>query len=232
MFPLFRFFIVTPPVPSLMTATFAAIVAVAAGVLVMDPLRGEAAMAPVLVLQLFAAASGFSMPARRGHYDLLLTSGRSRLLSVLAHWIVSISPGVAAWILVGMTELVMTGGTRTSVFAPGTFAALALVSTLPWALSATLPRFAASVGWLLAVVTIAAVAPPGAVERWVRAASGGAEQPVAAAVFLLYPLAVVGRELGPAGWTNVAPGLAAAGVAMVVSCRGLARADFPLEAAQ
>ena len=231
MFPLFRFFIVTPPVPSLMIATFAAIVAVATGVLALDPLRGEAAMAPVLVLQLFAAASGFSMPARRGHYDLLLTSGRSRLLSVLAHWVVSVSPGVAAWVIVGMIELVMSGGSAWSVFAPGTCAALALVSTLPWALSATLPRFAASVGWLLAVVTIAAVAPPGEVERWVRAASGGAE-PIAAAVFLLYPLAVVGRELGPAGWTIVAPGLTAASIAMIVSCRGLARADFPLEAAQ
>ena len=229
---LFRFYVVAPPVPPLMSGTFLVLVAVAAGVLAVDPARGGAAVMPVMALQLFAAASGFSTPARRGHYDLLLTGGTNRLFVVLVHWGACVAPGTMAWLLVGLMEMAASGVTRFAAFSSGTVAGMTLVSTLPWALSAVLPRFSASIGWLLVLVTIVAVAPAGAVEEWLRSTSDGAGGYASAAVFLLYPAVAIGRDLGRADVAVVVPGLVVSVSAMFVSCRGLARAAFPLEAAQ
>lgn len=232
MISLLRFFVVAPPMPPMMVSTFVVVVAMATVVLVVDSTRGEAAVTPVLVLQVFAAATGFSTPARRGHYDLLLTSGAPRLGVVLAHWYFSVAPGLAAWVAVGLVEVAASGGQRFDVFSSGTCAALVIVSTLPWALSVPLPRFASSIGWLLVLVTIVTIAPRGAVDGWMRAAGDGAPTMTGAVVFLVYPLSAVGRHLGPADAVIVIPGIVTGAVALFVSGRWMLRADFPLEAAQ
>jgi hypothetical protein len=78
----FRYFRVVAVVPPLFLAGFVVTVAAAAVTLTRDPSAASEALTPVLLLQLFAASSGFQIPARRGYYDLLLTSesraGRSR----------------------------------------------------------------------------------------------------------------------------------------------------------
>ena len=71
--------------------------------------QGVKTVAPVLLLQLFAAASGFMVPARRGHYDLLLTRGDSRLAIAVVHWAMSILPGVLSWFVLAAIER-MYGG--------------------------------------------------------------------------------------------------------------------------
>ena len=229
---LFRFFIVAPPVPPLMVTTFAVLVVIAAGVLLIDPGRGAAAVMPVVVLQLFACASGFATPARRGHYDLLLTRGEGRVRLALAHWLLSVAPGAAAWLAIGVIELTVADEGHLAVFSSGTCAALALVSTLPWTMGVALPRFAPSIGWVLVLVMVASLAPAGVLDSWLRTAAGSPASHMAAAVFLLYPLSVVGRGLNPQESVVVGPGLLVAGFAMVVACRWIRRADFPLEAAQ
>ena len=229
---LFRFFVAAPPIAPLMVSTFAAIVAVAAAVLVFDPARGAAVVMPAIVLQLFASSSGVAVPARRGHYDLLLTRAEGRARLALAHWVVSSAPGAASWAAIGLIEMAATGGSRSAAFSSGTCAALVVVSTLPWAMGVGLPRFAPGIGWVLVIVTVASLAPAGSVDVWLHEAAAAPASYTAAAVFLLYPPSAVGRALSADGWFLVAPALAVSALGMIVACRWIVRADFPLEAAQ
>jgi hypothetical protein len=229
---LLRFFQIVTPVPRLMLATFA-VVAVAGGILVaLRPERAAAALSPVLLLQLFAASSGFSVPARRGHYDLLLTMGESRWRIAAAHWLTSILPGTAGWLTLAITEMVTTRGARASLLASGSVAALALVSTLPWAMTVSLPRFAAAIGWLL---LLALVAMSLAAERTIQlfgALAGGQSWVETVVALLLYPPVLVGESIaGPQGLI-VVPALLVAAAAMGQAFAWIARSDIPLEAAQ
>src|SRR4029453_17803187 len=86
---LVRFFYVVPPVSSLMAGTFGALTVAAAVAIMSDTRRAPGALMPILVLQTFAASSGFSLPARRGNYDLPLTRTSTRTLSALVPWAAS-----------------------------------------------------------------------------------------------------------------------------------------------
>ena len=227
---LVRFFVAAPPVSPMLAATFAVIVLVAATVLAMEPSRGQTVVLPVLVLQLFAAASGFGGPARRGYYDLLLTSGAGRGRVAVAHWLASVAPGVCSWFAVAALERVLIGS-RGAVLASGTCAAMFLLSTLPWALSVNLPRFSASVGWLLVAVMGATLVPGPDLQRWDGALSGSGAIPASAAI-LVYPVAIVGHDLRLSDLPIVAPALVVGAAALGAACWWIARADFPLEASQ
>jgi hypothetical protein len=229
---LVRFFIVACPVPPMMVGTFMVVSAVAAAILLLDPARAGMLVTPVVVLQLFAAASGFAGPACRGHYDLVLTAGAGRLRVALAHWASSIAPGVASWLAVGCVEAARRGPAQSDVFASGTCWAMFLVSTLPWALSVRLPRFSASVGWLLLLVTASAIVPPQQVAEWERVSSDGLAHALSAARSLFYPLGSVGTHMDDSAWLTAAPGFVVAAGAMFLAFRWVVRADFPLEAAQ
>jgi hypothetical protein len=229
---LLRFFLVTPPLPSMMGWTFAVTAAVASVVLVLEPAQGAAAIMPVLVLQLFAAASGFSGSARRGYYDLLLTSGESRVGVAIAHWLMSINYGALAWMVLGGVELALTRGARSAILSTGTAAALLVLSTLPWALAVAQPRFGPSIGWLLLAATGAVMLPGGSLEQWLRSRSDGMQPVASAAAFLVYPPLVVGRPLSWADVPMVLPGIAVSLTTLVAACWWIARADYPLEASQ
>src|SRR5262245_52818225 len=128
-----RFFLIAPPMPMLMIGAF--VVATSFGVLfvILDPARASGALTPVLLLQSFACASGFDVPARRGHYDLLLTHGEPRRRIILAHWGASAAPGVVGWLLIAIVQyLAGNGGERTLLLGAGTATAMILVSTIPW----------------------------------------------------------------------------------------------------
>jgi hypothetical protein len=146
-----RYFQVVAVVPRLFIAAFAAAVAAAAARLTTNPSAAAEALTPVLLLQMFAASSGFQIPARRGYYDLLLTSGTPRWQIAAAHCVASVVPGIAAWLCVGMLELAASHGTRAAFAAEGTCVAFLLVSIVAWATATPLPRGTAAVGWLLIV---------------------------------------------------------------------------------
>lgn len=229
---LLRFFRVVSPVPRLMRATFLVIVCLGAVLVVNQPAAAAAAAGPVLLLQLFAASSGFAVPARRGYYDLLLTSGARRVWIAAAHWLTSIVPGVAAWVALAAVEWSASAGRSSALASSGTCAAVAMVSTLPWAITVALPRFSGGVGWLLVLAGTAALTPvaAGRVEpvRALHAESAA----WAAWTFLVYPLATVGRSLSRADLTVCLPALTFALLAMVAACAWIVRLDAPLEAAQ
>jgi hypothetical protein len=227
-----RFFHVVPPVPPLVGGTLAVITAISSAAVVSTPQRATGALAPVLLLQLFAASSGFALPARRGHYDLLLTRGGSRARVAIAHWLASVAPGIVSWLVLAGVEVVAGQGANAALLASGTVAAVFVVSTLPWALTVALPRFSGGIGWLLALVTAATTFSAGVIDDWAVGSTSADALAWAAWMFLLYPLSAVGQPLAPLQVVAAAPALALAVASMVVACRWASRADVPLEAAQ
>jgi hypothetical protein len=213
-----RFFRVVTTLPTLILWTFAVVVMVGGAAIVRDPARSVGAMVPVLLLQLFAASSGFEVPARRGHYDLLLTSGHRRVWMALVHWATSVAPGVMAWLALAAFEGVASGWADRRLLTSGTVAAVGLVSTLPWAITLRLPRFSGGIGWLLALAISTSVWP--SMQLW------------SAWGVLVYPAGLVGQTLGVRDGLIAAPAVILALVSMVAACRWISRASVPLEAAQ
>jgi len=152
-----RYFVVISVVPRLLLAGFVVAVAAAAVRLTNNPTVAAEALTPVLLLQLFVASSGFQLPARRGHFDLLLTSGAPRWQIALAHCLVSIAPGIVSWVCVGMLELAAGHGSQSASFAAGTCVAFVGSSLVAWGAAVYSSRTAAAIGWLL-VMTIPPIA--------------------------------------------------------------------------
>jgi len=229
---LVQFFRAVPPTPPLMGPAFAITVVVASAIVIADPMRVRQALMPLLMLQLFACSSGFMIPARRGHYDLVLTSGDTRLTIASVHWMMSMLPGIAAWLVVSLVEAIVLGGASVSALAPGSVVAWALVSTLPWALTVTLPRFAGAIGWLLALAVTATAAPGALNVDLFSSIADGSSWFEAALGLLLYPPAMVGEDFaGPQVWL-AAPPLLVAAFAMVYAFGWIDHEDIPLEASQ
>jgi hypothetical protein len=210
--------------------TFLVVVIVGVTAIVRAPSRSEGVMVPLLLLQLFAASSGFEVPARRGHYDLLLTSGHRRIWMALFHWMASVAAGAVAWLTLAAVEAAVSGGVS-RLLTSGTIVAMGLVSTLPWALTVRLPRFSGGIGWLLALAISTSVLssgelPPGNpardVGQWLWSAWA----------FLVYPVGLVGHELSIDEALIATPALLVTLVAMAAACRWISRASVPLEAAQ
>jgi len=229
---LVRFFHVVPPVPPMMTGTFAVLTLAAAIAIVGDLQAAAGALVPVLLLQVFAASSGFTLPARRGHYDLLFTRANSRTSIALMHWASSIGTGITSWLALAMLEFVVSAGARTTLLASGTCAAVVLVSTLPWAIGVALPRFSAGIGWLLLVVTTATTFSKGVIGDWTAPSTRIEELAWPAWAFLVYPMGAIGQHLARPQIMAVVPALTLAIIGMAISCRWVAQRDVPLEASQ
>jgi hypothetical protein len=224
-----RFFRVVTTQPSLIGWTFVVVVLVGLVAIVRDPLRSSDAMVPVLLLQLFAVSSGFEVPARRGHYDLLLTSGHPRVWMAVVHWATSAAPGAVAWLVLAAGERAAGAG-HLNLLTSGTLTAMGLVSTLPWAINVRLPRFAGGIGWLLALALSSHV--------WSPAAPAGLPGPGVGQLIwqawtvLVYQAGLVGRDLDVSQGVIAAPAIILAAGAMAAACLWVSRASVPLEAAQ
>ena len=225
-----RFFRVVPTQPALIVWTFMVVVAIGITTISREPSRSADMMVPVLLLQLFAASSGFEVPARRGHYDLLLTSGHRRVWIGLVHWATSIAPGALAWLVLAAVEAAASRGAAMRLLASGTCAAMVLVSTMGWAITVRLPRFSGGIGWLLVLTLSTSVLSPVTLPS--RSATDVSEWMQRAWEFLVYPVIFVGRELNVGDGLIAAPALLLAFVSMIAACRWISRASVPLEAAQ
>jgi len=212
---LLHFFRVMPPLPALLAGCFACIVVGFVALAMAGIVPPGSATVPLLFVQLFAAASGFGSPARRGYFDLLFTRGERRALIAAAHWCSSVAPGLAAWLAIATVEVAMRSPPLAAT--TGTAAAMLLVSTLSWAITVGLPRFSGAIGWLLALVMADAVPALAGAPAWLR--------------FLVYPPHAVGRDVLAAPF-QVLPALAVAGVAATAAVIWIVRMDVPLEAAQ
>ena len=219
--------------PLLMIGAFVVATVFAAFVVILDPDRASRALTPVLLLQLFACASGFDVPARRGHYDLLLTHGEPRRRLIVAHWGASAAPGVLCWMVVAVVRVLFGGGSeRTVLLNTGTVAAMILVSTIPWAINVRLPRFSGAVGWLLTVATLSLASPELIAVDMGAPIDRAAEWMTAACAVLVYPPLSVGRDLQGRELLVVVPGLIFAGASWWIAFWSINRRDIPLEAAQ
>ena len=146
-----RFFVVVPVVSPLMHLAFVAVTLTQGALLLFDLEWGTRRLLPLFVLQLFAASSGFRLPARRGHYDLLLTSGHRWATIASAHWLMSVLPGIVSWLTLMCTEAVAG---QQALRSRQAVVAMLLASTVPWALTVPLPRLT---GGLLILVVAAMV---------------------------------------------------------------------------
>ena len=225
-----RFFTVVPLHSGYMHAGLAALGIFGVATLALDPGSGMDVTVPALLLQMFAVSSGFAVPARRGHFDLLLTGGASRPVVAAAHWAMSAAPGFLLWLLLGCVEWGLAGHPAT-VFSNGSIAALVLISTMGWAMSVPLPRLSGGVMWLVALFVVLAASGDWR-EALLRAAEGGAANAELSAVFLLCPLFLVGTTLERAQLLGLVPGLILAVLAMSAAIAWICRVDVALEAAQ
>ena len=116
-----------------------------------------------LSFQMFSASSGYRQQALRGHFDPILTAGSSRIACALAHFAVSIAPGLAVWLVIAALAWAFQPGRAPGLGAPalGMTSASALVaalyaSTLCWTVSLPLRRYAGGVLWLALIFALAA----------------------------------------------------------------------------
>jgi hypothetical protein len=205
-----RFFVVVPLVPNAMLAAFAAVTVAGCTAIALDAAYALRTMPPVMLLQLFAAASGFRVPARRGHYDLLVTGGANRTAIALVHWFMSVLPGVLAWLVLAAVAHVAGSD---ALVASGTLAAMLVVSTIPWSLTMPLPRLSGAIVFLLLFVTVTTAGSP----------EGTPE------IGMVLPWVFVGVRLGP---TQMALAVLFAGIAVAAATVAIRLMDFPLESGQ
>ena len=201
-----RYCQVVSVVPALFIAGFAVTVGAAAIRLTSDPSLAVDALTPVLLLQLFAASSGFRLAARRGYYDLLLTSGVPRWQVALAHCIATVLPGIVAWGCVALLEAAASHGSSFRAATAGSALAFLGTSLLAWAASIPFPRATAAMGWLL-VMTIPPVAR------------------------IVSPVQWLGTTPAHASWLLLA-GIVGAGLPVLIACAAISRMSIPLEGSQ
>ena len=228
-----RFFFVVPPMPLLMIGALLVVTGVSAVVILVEPSRAAGALRPILLLQLFACSSGFDVPARRGHYDLLLTRGEPRRRVIVAHWAASALPGVLCWVLLAIVGYaVNNASSRAALLNAGTLSAVLFVSTIPWATTARLPRFSGAIGWLL-ILAMLSLAAPGMLAADLSASIAEWKEWVRVAwAVLVYPPLLVGQRLDGRETLVVVPGLLFAIVGLLIAFWSVDRRDIPLEAAQ
>jgi hypothetical protein len=202
-----RYFIVVLVVPPVFVGGFVITVGAAALRLTAAPAAATEALTPIVLLQLLVASSGFHIPARRGHFDLLLTSRTSRWPVALAHCLVSVTPGIIAWLCVGGLELAASHGESATSFAAGTCAAVVASSLVAWGTAAYSSRVICAIGWLL-VMTI----PP--LARWMS------------------PLHLLGATASGSERIALWATLGAATIPFAAGLLSIVRGATPLEAAQ
>jgi hypothetical protein len=223
-----RFFSVVRLHSTYMLAGLLALGASGAVQLWIDPLSGTEVTIPLMLLHMFAVSSGYSVPARRGHFDYLLTDGHRRILVALVHWLVSAGPGVTVWLLLAAWEHAVRGD-GTAVLASGSVAAVVLISSLGWAVTVPLPRLSGGVLWTVALFV--ALSLSGSWRSTLLAVADGDGWTVGVR-YIVSPLLVIGIHVGGEGWLALAPGMVLGLGSAAVALWWIARSDVALEAAQ
>ena len=211
----FQYFRVVPPIPRLMTGAFVAITFVGVLSIVFASAHDASAVVPVIVLQAFSAATGFSAPARRGYFDLLLARGEPRTRIAAVQWLTAITPGVASWATLAAVDALVHGPSGNPLLRSGTFLALGMASTIPWAVTVSLPRFSGAIGWLLVVAlgTVGDVIWPEPLRQ------------------VLFPIGLIGQRVA-GQWEVCLPALLLSLISVACALWWVHRTDIRLEAAQ
>jgi hypothetical protein len=147
----FRFFMVVGLQPVHNVAVLVAVLVVGLWTIAMSPGEMDSALGMLLLVHMFMASTGFLVRARRGHFDPILTSASDRSSIAVAHWIVSIAPGLVAWALVALVAALYGSGSAWSAVVGRRACALAIVSAIAWTLGFATGRGAAGALWIAAL---------------------------------------------------------------------------------
>ena len=147
-----RFYAVVRLHPPHALAILAVIVGTGLWTTRVSPGELDSGLGMLLFVQMFLASSGFLVRARRGHFDPLLLGAGDRTGALVWHWLVSIAPGVAGWTCLAAAGYFMGSPAAVSAFVGGRAVALFIVSSLAWAAGFALPRGAAGVMWMAALL--------------------------------------------------------------------------------
>lgn len=179
-----------------------------------------------LFLQLFAASTGYRDRLQRGHFDPVLVARPHPATIAAAHWLLSIGFGATVWGVLGAASLLGNPSRLPTAFTPPAVLVLLYVSTVVWAASLPLGRYAGGILWIVTIFILAStqhlqalrvslLAPDGTWTNAVRAAAAVLSFPV----FLLFESTPPRRELllavlvaGAAAW--------AAGALLIARFRG------------
>jgi hypothetical protein len=152
-----RFFwiLVRPSLSSV--ALVVGVIAWAVALAAVDPLNVDAAIAVALFVQAMMASTGYRHNLLRGYFDPILVNRTDRLPVAVAHWTISIAPGAALWIGLGIVELLVGTPGWPTPFTPAGIAAFLYLSTAVWVISLWLPRYAGGALWLVAIFVLASM---------------------------------------------------------------------------
>src|SRR5262245_9483327 len=182
-----------------------------------------------LLVQMFGASTGYADRARRGHFDPLLVGRSSRWSVALAHWLLSIAPGLVLWFLLAILGALDAPAEWPVALTPAGLAALVWVSTAAWMVTLLLPRYSGGILWLALLVVLAAlhdVRPQ--LDAFLGDEATWSEALPKARAALAVPIALVGRPEAAGARTLALVALAtvvalALGVLLIEQLDGLLR---------
>jgi hypothetical protein len=147
-----RFYAASSLHPPSALLVLAAILGIGIWTTSLSPGELDSGLGMLLFAQMFLASSGFLARARRGHFDPLLAGRADRTGPLVWHWIVSVAPGVAAWLCLAVAGYLQGSPAAVSALIGARAAALFIVSALAWAAGFTLTRGTAGVLWIAALL--------------------------------------------------------------------------------
>jgi len=148
-----RYFIVVHLHPVHNIAVLAGVTLVGLWTVLLSPGELDSALGMLLFVQMFLASTGFLPPARRGHFDPILTSSSDRASIVVSHWLVSMLPGAVACAIVAAVAWIAAGGVAPAAGGRRVLALL-IVSAVAWIAGFALPRGAAGALWTAGLVAV------------------------------------------------------------------------------
>lgn len=190
-----------------------------------NPGSSDGAVIFLILLQLFAASTGFVSHARRGFYDPVLEQAPRRSVAV-AHFLCASAPGCAVLIGIGIAEVMAGGSGKAVAFRASSWTALALVSAVAWAISVRGGAVAGGGLWLLLSIAFLVSGKGMPMLALLKAAERG-QAPLRDVVSagLIFPMIIPSLNLSRLAAAIL---LGVAALAFLAGVEYIARAEFPI----
>jgi hypothetical protein len=186
-----RFFFMIRLHPSYALAILTAIVLAGGWAAWVTPGELDTGLGMLLFLQMFLVSTGFAIPARQGHFDPILTCAESRPRIAAAHYLASIAPGAAGWLILAIIGLAAGSPAAWSALLGDRMAALLIVSAVGWMAGFFLPRGAAGVIWIAALVAVL-LTRTDVIPAWSQVMQRSVAVVIHAATVMLCPFVLIG----------------------------------------
>ena len=221
-----RYFVAVSPPAAPLLAVFGILPAGAAVLEIVDRGSSDWVLASIALVQLFASSTGFTRHATRGYYDPVLL-GERRARVALAHFAASASPGIFAWVACGVAQAAAARSLSVPAFSSAGWAALALVSSIPWAATVRSAPFLGGALWLLLSISLVVSGKVlGPLSRIHAYPAWAGENPATAfGLGLAFPFAIPSLQWPPEILLAFA---AASAIALAAGVARVVRADFAL----